>query len=608
MGWIHRESRAAVIPSVSVANSGENWITQGLGGGPTSSGVSVTENGAKTLSTVNSCCQILAETVATTSFLVKQRLANGGIRYATEHPLSEILGSVACPDLPGVPAVTAFAFKEFLQGCLGIRGKAYAQKVYSGGGRLIGLNPLRSDRMTVTAYNGRVRYEYARDDGPVREFQPSELLRLHYRLDDDRVTPISPIRANAEALGIAIAVNRSSGQFFAKGSAVSGVLEHPGKLKEDGYKRLKEDLAARTGGGTKSYEGMILEEGMTWKAISINPDDAQALESRVFSVREVCRIYRVPPHLVADLADATFSNIEHQSLSFAQYTMMPWFERWEQACTMDLLTPEDRAAGYFLDFEVEELTRGDTEAQIKRLTAGRQWGVYSANDWRRKTGEPLLGPEGDVYLTPVNMIPADKVQELTGKTPPSSEDAPKDPPPTEDKAAERSKLMADRLARQYRPLLEEAFGRVVAREVKDVRRIVKRHVDAKGQTDFNAELISLCTELREFSTRSTAGVVRSYFEACFAAESDMIGTDGGLTEEVDAAAAEESRGYGELRVLRHMTAVREAQFGAPIEVIPDKIEAVLSEIESKSAEKEAENALETVASEARKLARKLAGA
>lgn len=357
---------------------------------------------------------------------------------------------------------------------------------------------------------------------------------------------------------------------------------------------------------------------MSWRAVSVNPEDAQALESRTFSIREICRIYRIPPHMVADLENATFSNIESQGIQFAQYTMMPWFERWEQAIQMDLLSPLERAQGYFVDFAVEELTRGDTAAQNAFYTAGRQWGYLSANDIRRQRGEPLLGPEGDVYLTPVNMIPAEQVAALTGKAPPSAQAAPAAPADTVPAATraqerleqqlaareERAALVRGRLSRQYRPLFEEAFGRIIAREAKDTRRIVKRHLDSKGQTDFAAELDAVVADCAAFGEKALRSVALSAFESHLDAEGDILGLSApDFGARSDESASGMAGKLAEKRSNGLKIAIREAVFGSPIEVVGEKIEAILAENEARAAASETEKALEIVAESARILAK-----
>ena len=107
----------------------------------------------------------------------------------------------------------------------------------------------------------------------------------------------------------------------------------------------------------KSHRVALLEEGMKWQQTSINPQDSQLLETRKFQVAEICRIYRIPPHMVADLEKATFSNIEHQSLEFVVHTLMPWLIRWEMRMTLSLLTPKERPE-YFISFLVAGLLRG----------------------------------------------------------------------------------------------------------------------------------------------------------------------------------------------------------------------------------------------------------
>ena len=151
----------------------------------------------------------------------------------------------------------------------------------------------------------------------------------------------------------------------------------------------------------------VLEEGMKYHTIGIAPEDAQFLETRKYQLNEICRIFRVPPHLVGDLDRATFSNIEHQSIEFVQHTIRPWLVRWEQEISRSLLDEKERLL-YFAKFNVDGLLRGDYKSRMEGYAIGRQNGWLSINDIRRLEDMPSIDKEqgGDDYLVNGNMTAA----------------------------------------------------------------------------------------------------------------------------------------------------------------------------------------------------------
>ena len=151
---------------------------------------------------------------------------------------------------------------------------------------------------------------------------------------------------------------------------------------------------------------------MKYHTIGIAPEDAQFLETRKYQVNEICRIFRVPPHLVGDLERATFSNIEHQSIEFVQHTIRPWLVRWEQEISRSLLDEKERLL-YFSKFNVDGLMRGDYKSRMEGYAVGRQNGWLSINDIRRLEDMSLVPAEngGDEYLVNGNMITANQPTE-----------------------------------------------------------------------------------------------------------------------------------------------------------------------------------------------------
>ena len=179
------------------------------------------------------------------------------------------------------------------------------------------------------------------------------------------------------AIGLAIATEEYGSKFFANGAAPSGVLEHPGILKDP--VKVRDSWMQTFGGSHNANKVAVLEEGMKYTPISISPNEAQFLETRKFQIDEIARIFRVPPHMIGDLEKSSFNNIEQQSLEFVKYTLDPWVSRWEQAMVRSLLTKEEKK-DYFIKFNVDGLLRGDYKSRMDGYAIGRQNGWMSAND------------------------------------------------------------------------------------------------------------------------------------------------------------------------------------------------------------------------------------
>jgi HK97 family phage portal protein len=289
-------------------------------------------------------------------------------------------------------------------------GNAYAQVIRNGKGEVIALYPLMPNKMTVNRDDkGRLYYQYLRtldETGHKTEtvvLFPPDVLHIP-GLGFDGLVGYSPIAMAKNAIGLAIATEEFGAKFFANGAAPSGVLEHPGTIKDP--QRVREAWQSQFGGSQNSGKVAVLEEGMKYTPISISPEQAQFLETRKFQINEIARIFRVPPHMVGDLEKSSFSNIEQQSLEFVKYTLDPWVIRWEQSIQRTLLTSEEKQA-YFVKFNVEGLLRGDYQSRMTGYATARQNGWMSANDIRELENLDRIPKEegGDLYLINGNMLP-----------------------------------------------------------------------------------------------------------------------------------------------------------------------------------------------------------
>ena len=377
--------------------------------GGTASGKYVTERSAMQMTAVYCCVRILSEAVASLPLQFYRYTDDGGKEKAVEHPLYFLLH-----DEPN-PEMTSFIFRETLMTHLLLWGNAYSQIIRNGKGEVVALYPLMPDRMKVDRDDsGRLYYEYTvydADDvggrkgtnkvGRIVRLQPHDVLHIP-GLGFDGLVGYSPIAMAKNAIGLAIATEEYGSKFFANGAAPSGVLEHPGTIKDPS--KVRESWQATFGGSGNANKIAVLEEGMKYTPISISPEQAQFLETRKFQIDEIARIFRVPPHMIGDLEKSSFNNIEQQSLEFVKYTLDPWVSRWEQAMVRALLTPDEKKR-YFFKFNVDGLLRGDYQSRMNGYATARQNGWMSANDIRELENLDRIPAEqgGDLYLINGNM-------------------------------------------------------------------------------------------------------------------------------------------------------------------------------------------------------------
>ncbi len=363
--------------------------------GGTTSGKTVNERTAMQTTAVYACVRILAETIASLPLHLYKYTDNGKGK-AVEHNLYTMLH-----DEPN-SEMTSFVFRETLMSHLLLWGNAYAQIIRDGRGNVLSLYPLLPDRVTVDRTStGELFYEYRKDTGSVN-LRNQEVLHIP-GLGFDGLVGYSPIAMAKDAIGMALATEEYGARFFANGANPGGVLEHPGVVKDPA--KIRESWNSVYQGSGNAHRVAVLEEGMKFQSIGIPPEQAQFLETRKFQTEEICRIFRVPPHLVANLDKATFSNIEHQSISFIDNTIMPWVTRIEQSMKKALLSEADKKE-YFIKFNLNGRLRGDAGSRAQFYQIMRQNGVMSANDIRELEEMNLIPEEegGDKYLVNGNFV------------------------------------------------------------------------------------------------------------------------------------------------------------------------------------------------------------
>ena len=399
MGIISGLFRRRDSPQNRTAGSGYSFFFGG-----SSAGKAVNERSAMQMTAVYACVRILAEAVAGLPIHLYKYTEDGGKEKAMEHPLYFLLH-----DEPN-PEMTSFVFRETLMTHLLLYGNAYAQIIRNGKGEIISLYPLMPSKMEVDRNaEGQLYYKYQKSSEEGADMpntsvvlMPEDVLHIP-GLGFDGLVGYSPIAMAKNAIGLAIAAEEYGSKFYANGAAPSGVLEHPGVLKDP--QKIRDSWMSQFGGSSNSNKVAVLEEGLKYTPISINPTDAQFLETRKFQIDEIARIFRVPPHMVGDLDKSSFSNIENMSREFVVYTLTPWLCRWEESLARSLFNPDEKGA-YFVKFNVDGLLRGDFAGRMQGYSTGIQNGFYCPNDIRQLEDLNLIPEEegGFKFMVNGNMV------------------------------------------------------------------------------------------------------------------------------------------------------------------------------------------------------------
>lgn len=371
----------------------------------THAGQQVTTTSAMQQLVVFNCVRVLAESMGMLPCrLLKQ---SGRVRLpATAHRLYPLI--TMAPN----SYMTAQEFWEMLVACLCLRGNFYAYKVMALG-NVVELLPLNPDIVTPKLKDDwTVEYTVDFKSG-TKVLTQDEI--WHVRLFTlDGLNGLNPIAYARQALGLGQAMDAHAAKLFTNGAVASGVLSTDSTLTPEAYERLKDEFQGEHMGTANAYKPMILEQGLSWKPISLNAKDTQFIESKKLTETQICGLFRVPPHLVASMEKMTLNNIEHMGMSFVNYSLVPIMTRIEHRIQVGLLNEKDRLTHY-AKFNAGALMRGDLKGRYESYGKGIQWGILSPNDCRELEDEnPREG--GDIYLTPMNMTTKPEAADDADKT------------------------------------------------------------------------------------------------------------------------------------------------------------------------------------------------
>lgn len=371
-------------------------------GTSTATGKMVTVDTALQISTVWACVRLLSETVSTLPLRVYRKLPDGSRVVASEHPLHTVL----C-DRPN-SEMTPGRFILMIVASLAVRGNAYVEKKRVGG-RLVSLIPLLPQAVAVKRNDsGALEYEVATEKGGKRKLSADDVMHIRgFGLDG--VCGLQPILVGREILGASTAANEATARIFAQGMHASGVLTvESGYLKDNQREQIRASLA-KFSQSTNAGKLMVLEAGMKYHGITMNPESAQMLQTRAFNVEEICRWFKVPPFMVGhmDKSSSWASSVEAQNLHFLTNTLRPILDNIEQEVVRCLVPAHERGTIY-AEFVVEGLLRADSAGRAAYYNTLLQNGVFNRNEVRALENRAPI-PGGDIYTVQTNLTPIEQL-------------------------------------------------------------------------------------------------------------------------------------------------------------------------------------------------------
>lgn len=395
--------------SVTTLGGPAEWLIDALGATRSASGIRVDEQSALKLAAVSACVRVVSETVADLPAIIYERVDPTTRQRADYDPWA------AAMRVSPNPEMTAFEYWENVTAyaMLWARTWSYINRRRNGTVELWPLPPNRTELARDPIPSG----------APGKPPLPGPITGLNVRLDngEQRFVPWrnvlgfrafgyaskTPIQRHRETIGLGLAAEEFGARFFGQGGTAGGFISMPVEATGDQADRTEARFRAKHEGLDRSHLVGVLEGGAQWVDVGMPLKDAQYIDGRQFSVEEVCRIFRVPPHKVQDLRRSTFSNIEHQAIEFVTDAVGPWLSRHEQSMRAYLFgtakygRPGDRWA----EFMVEKLLRGDIEARYKAYSVAIQFGFLTRNEVRELENRRAL--DGlDEPLYPVNLAVA----------------------------------------------------------------------------------------------------------------------------------------------------------------------------------------------------------
>lgn len=319
-------------------------------------------------------------------------------------PVSDLLNLAANDEM------NAFRFRLFLVQQAIIHGNGYAEIERNTIGQAIALWPLRSQEMLpLRDQNGNLVYRYQNPGGSTVYLNPEDVFHLPNFHTKDGILGQGVVAYGREILGIQISADQMAGGIFRNGGVPSGVLSHPGRLSDEAYNRIKSSWRDQQG-GKKSGGTAVLEEGITYSPVGMDPEELQFLQSRQFGVLEIARFLGLPPTKLFDTAAAKYSNVENSNLEVATDTLDAWATNLEMEADVKILN--NRYGGRYTDIDLYSIFRGDMTTRANYFKAMISIGAITPNQIRQLEGNAPYKNGDDYYIATNNLTPIDRIEDV----------------------------------------------------------------------------------------------------------------------------------------------------------------------------------------------------
>jgi HK97 family phage portal protein len=445
------------------------WFVDALSSGATNaSGIKITKTTALTISAVYRAVTLRCETLQVVPMLVYERLPERGKRVADNHYLYDLIHRRPHPQM------TPGRWRKLMEAHRLLWGNGFCEIERKRIGKQpIALHPIHPSRCEPDldiAGNWSGRWEVSEGPGgggEKRYINDSDMFHV-MAYSDDGFTGQSVVTYARNSLGLAAAAERHGASTFSQGAVPQHVVKYSQPLRSKAEQDdFKERWYKEYKGPTKQGKTAVLPEGVEITQVGMSNEDAQFLGTREFSVLEVARWFGVPPHKLSHLADATFSNVEHMRMEFYSDTMLPTLHEYEEECTLKLLK-ESEQRRYFVESKADAILRADTKTRYEAYSMGINSGTVTRNEVRSM--ENLNPIEGlDRPLAPLNMGYVDENGDVINPNATSYSEPPSEPIVPDDEVQDD-----DNNREAFRIMWSDAAGRMVAREVQQIRRIVRK--------------------------------------------------------------------------------------------------------------------------------------
>jgi HK97 family phage portal protein len=284
---------------------------------------------------------------------------------------------------------------------------------------------------------------------------------LHFKgLGYDAVTGYDMSVLGRQVLGAAMALQKYRGAFFGNGANPSGILKHPRLLDENAVKRLREQFEARYHGGQSAHKTMLLEDGLEYQQVSIDPDRAKMVELANATAEEICRYFRMPQHKVGLMGAATFSNIEEQNIEYYTDTIDSWRDCVKSEMEFKLFGPRDVAAATYIDISLAGAMRGNAAQRTAYYKEMFYIGGITRDEIRElEEFGPCEDKYGNDFFVQLNMVPVSKIDETLKQQAAPAPVEEQEPEPVEEEAEDTR----GRIVESYRMILENRIQKNILR-------------------------------------------------------------------------------------------------------------------------------------------------